>query len=81
VRCSSLTRRTTRSARSDRRDNRSAAPRGGEKYRKKIGLDVELEALREVWRDRLATMDEIDHYARIRRVELAMSPYLESLMT
>jgi predicted transcriptional regulator of viral defense system len=51
------------------------------KYRKKIGLDVALEALREVWRDRLATMDEIDHYARICRVERVMSPYLESLMT
>ncbi len=50
------------------------------KYRKKIGLDIALEALREVWRDRRATIDEIDHYARICRVERVMRPYLESLI-
>jgi predicted transcriptional regulator of viral defense system len=50
------------------------------KYRGKIGLDVALEALREVWRDRRATIDEIDHYARICRVERVMRPYLESLL-
>lgn len=50
------------------------------KYRKKIGLDVALEALREVWRDRRTTIDEIDHYARICRVERVMRPYLEALV-
>lgn len=50
------------------------------KYRKKIGLDVAMEALREVWRDRRVTIDEIDHYARICRVERVMRPYLEALV-
>lgn len=47
------------------------------KYRTKIGLDVAMEALREVWRERLATIDEIDHFARICRVERVMRPYME----
>jgi predicted transcriptional regulator of viral defense system len=50
------------------------------KYRKKIGLDVALEALREVWRDRRVTIDEIDHFARICRVEQVMRPYIEALV-
>lgn len=50
------------------------------KYRGKIGVDVAMEALREVWRGRRATIDEIDHYARICRVERLMRPYLESLV-
>jgi predicted transcriptional regulator of viral defense system len=50
------------------------------KYRSKIGLDVAMEALREVWRERLATIDEIDHYARICRVERVMRPYLEAVI-
>jgi predicted transcriptional regulator of viral defense system len=49
------------------------------KYRTKIGLDVAMEALREVWRERLATIDEIDHFARICRVERVMRPYLEMI--
>lgn len=50
------------------------------KYRKKIGLDVALEALRDVWRARRVTIDEIDRYARICRVERVMRPYLEALV-
>jgi predicted transcriptional regulator of viral defense system len=50
------------------------------KYRKKIGLDVALEALREAWRERRVTIDEIDHFARVCRVERVMRPYLESLV-
>ncbi len=49
------------------------------KYRNKVGLDVALEALREAWRARRFTMDEIHHYARICRVERVMRPYLEAL--
>ena len=49
------------------------------KYRNKIGLDVALEALREAWRARRFTMDELDHYAMICRVERVMRPYLEAL--
>ena len=51
------------------------------KYRNKIGLDVAMEALRESWRARRFTADEVDHYARICRVQRVMQPYLETLMT
>jgi predicted transcriptional regulator of viral defense system len=50
------------------------------KYRNKIGLDVCLEALRETWRARRATIEDIDHYARICRVHNIMRPYLEALL-
>lgn len=50
------------------------------KYRNKIGLDVTLEALREAWQEHRFTMDEIDRFARICRVEHVMRPYLESLV-
>lgn len=50
------------------------------KYRNKIGLDVALEALREAWRARRVTMDEISRYARICRVDAVMRPYLEALV-
>lgn len=50
------------------------------KYRNKIGLDVALEALREGWRARRFTMDEIHRYARTCRVEQVMRPYLEALV-
>jgi predicted transcriptional regulator of viral defense system len=50
------------------------------KYRNKIGLDVALEALREAWRDRRFTMDELDRYAAVCRVKGVMRPYLEALV-
>ncbi len=50
------------------------------KYRNKIGLDVALEALRDCWRKRLATADELWRYAEICRVARVMRPYLESLV-
>ena len=49
------------------------------KYRNKIGLDVALEALREAWRGRRFSMDELDRYAAICRVQRVMKPYLEAL--
>ena len=49
------------------------------KYRKKIGLDVALEALREAWRSRRATSNDLWKYAEICRVANVMRPYLESL--
>ena len=51
------------------------------KYRSKVGLDVALEALRETWRERRATMDELWRYAKVCRVARVMRPYLESLET
>jgi predicted transcriptional regulator of viral defense system len=50
------------------------------KYRHKIGIDVAIEALREAWRERRFTMDEIDRYAKICRVYRVMTPYLEVLV-
>lgn len=49
------------------------------KYRNKVGLDVALEALRETWRARRATMDDLWRYATICRVANVMRPYLETL--
>lgn len=49
------------------------------KYRNKIGLDVALEALRDCWRQRKATMDETWAAAKVCRVANIMRPYLESL--
>lgn len=50
------------------------------KYRNKIGLDVALEALRECWRERRCTMDDLWEYARICRIGEVMRPYLEATM-
>lgn len=49
------------------------------KYRNKIGLDVALEALRDAWRTRRFTMDQLDRYAAICRVHRVMRPYIEAL--
>ena len=49
------------------------------KYRNKIGLDVAMEALRECWRGRHCTMDELWKAARICRMTQVMRPYLEWL--
>ena len=50
------------------------------KYRNKIGLDVALEALREGWREKYFTIDELVHYAQLCRVRNVMQPYLEGLV-
>ena len=49
------------------------------KYRNKIGLDVALEALREAWREKRMTSDDLWRYAKVCRVANVMRPYLESL--
>lgn len=49
------------------------------KYRHKIGLDVALEALREVRKDSRCTIDDLWRYAKICRVSNVMRPYLEAL--
>ncbi len=51
------------------------------KYRNKIGLNVALEALREGWREKRFTIDELWKFAGICRVSNVMRPYLESLTT
>jgi predicted transcriptional regulator of viral defense system len=50
------------------------------KYRHKIGLDVFLEALRDVWESRRCSMDELWEYAKICRMSKVVRPYLESLL-
>lgn len=50
------------------------------KFRNRIGLDVAIEALRDAWQRRLVTIDQLDHYARICRVERVMRPYVEALV-
>ena len=49
------------------------------KFRNRIGLDVALEALREVRRNRLATVDELFQAAKVCRVANVMRPYLEAM--
>ncbi|MBV9772514.1 MAG: hypothetical protein JO040_01105 [Gemmatimonadetes bacterium] len=49
------------------------------KYRNKIGIDVAIEALRDTWRQRRATMDDLWKAAGVCRVQKVMKPYLESV--
>jgi len=49
------------------------------KFRNKIGLDVAIEALRECWRAKKCTMDDLWKYAKICRVSQVMKPYMEML--
>jgi predicted transcriptional regulator of viral defense system len=49
------------------------------KYRNKIGLVVALEALRDCWKKRRATMDELWQAGKTCRVANVMRPYLESI--
>jgi len=50
------------------------------KYRNKIGLDVALEALREVLRSRKCTVDDLWRDAKICRVSKVIRPYMEALL-
>jgi predicted transcriptional regulator of viral defense system len=50
------------------------------KHRNKIGIDVAIEALKEGWRAKRFTMDNLERYARICRVSQVMRPYLEVLV-
>jgi predicted transcriptional regulator of viral defense system len=50
------------------------------KYRHKIGLDVALEALRDCYRQKKATIDQIWEAAKVCRVSNVMRPYMETLI-
>lgn len=50
------------------------------KFRNKVGLDVAIEALRETWRSRKATMDELLEAAKVCRASAVMRPYMEALV-
>ncbi|HZV04273.1 MAG TPA: type IV toxin-antitoxin system AbiEi family antitoxin domain-containing protein [Gemmataceae bacterium] len=49
------------------------------KYRRRVGLDVAVEALRDAIRLRKSTPAELMHYGSINRVANLMRPYLEAL--
>lgn len=49
------------------------------KYRRRVGLDVALEALQDALKQRVCTPDELMRYAKINRVTAIMRPYLEAL--
>lgn len=49
------------------------------RYRNKVGVDVAVEALRDCWQSRQATLDEIARYADVDRVSNVMRPYMEAL--
>jgi predicted transcriptional regulator of viral defense system len=50
------------------------------KYRNKIGLDVATEALKEGWRAKCFTMDELWEAAKVCRVQNIIQPYVEMLV-
>ncbi|MDE2462412.1 MAG: type IV toxin-antitoxin system AbiEi family antitoxin domain-containing protein [Alphaproteobacteria bacterium] len=49
------------------------------KYRRRVGLDVAIEALRDALKKRKATRADIWRYAEICRVQNVMRPYMEAL--
>lgn len=49
------------------------------KYRNKIGVDVAVEALRDYFRLRKGTVDDLWKYAGVCRVKSIMRPYMEAL--
>ena len=50
------------------------------KFRNKIGLDVAIEALKEGWRSKKFTIDELNHFAEICRVHNVIRPYVEAII-
>lgn len=50
------------------------------KYRNKIGLDVAIEALKEVIQGKRSSVDDLIHFAKLCRVEEIMRPYMEILV-
>ncbi len=49
------------------------------RYRRHVGLEVAIEALRSVSRDRRCTPDDLWRYAKICRIASVMRPYLEAV--
>ncbi len=50
------------------------------KYRNKLGMDIAIDALKDVIQNKRASVDKILHYAMICRVQNVMKPYMESLL-
>ena len=49
------------------------------KFRSKVGIDVAIAAMRDGWRQKRFTIDELWRFARVCRVATVMRPYLEAL--
>lgn len=49
------------------------------KFRNRVGLDVALEALRDVLTRKIVTRDALRHFAAINRVTNVMRPYMEAM--
>ncbi len=49
------------------------------RYRRKTGLDIALEALRDALNSRRTTVDEVARVAEFCRIQTVISPYLESV--
>ena len=49
------------------------------KFRNKIGLDIAIEALKDLLRHKKATVNEIHCYAMVCRVSKVIRPYMEAL--
>lgn len=49
------------------------------KHRRKIGIDVAVEALKEAYSKNIVSMDDLWHYAKICRVANIIRPYLEAI--
>jgi predicted transcriptional regulator of viral defense system len=50
------------------------------KFRNQVGLDVAMEALREGWRERRFTLEQLDAMAKVCRVQAVIRPYVEALV-
>jgi len=49
------------------------------RHQREVGFDVALEALRDAWAKRKATMDELYHFAEVRNIKNKMFPFLMTL--
>ena len=49
------------------------------RYQSTVGFDVAIEALRDAWGTRKATMDELYHFAKVRNIQNKIFPYLRML--
>lgn len=49
------------------------------KMRSKVGYDVAIEALKEGWRMRKFSLDELVRYAKLNKVHRVMHPYIEAI--
>ena len=50
------------------------------KFRNQIGLDIALEALKDAWCRQKLTMADLNHFAKINRIERVLQPYLEAVI-